>query len=47
MNAQRMRALASATKEQAFADALIAATTLAYAAGELVSAKAIPTLPAR
>jgi hypothetical protein len=31
--------------EQAFADALIAATTLAYAAKKLVSAKAIPHWP--
>jgi hypothetical protein len=42
MNAQKARALASAAKEQAFADALIATTTLAFAAGELISAKAVP-----
>jgi outer membrane protein TolC len=41
MNAQKARALASATKEQAFADALVATTTLAFAAGELISAKTV------
>jgi hypothetical protein len=40
MNAQKARALAAAAKEQAFADALVATTTLAYAAGGLLSAKA-------
>jgi outer membrane protein len=45
MNAQKARALASAAKEQAFADALIATTTLAFAAGELLSAKAVPHSP--
>jgi outer membrane protein TolC len=45
MNAQKARALASAAKEQAFADALIASTTLAFAAGELLSAKAVPQSP--
>lgn len=42
MNAQKGRAQASAAKEQAFTDALIATTTLAFAAGELLSAKAVP-----
>jgi outer membrane protein TolC len=45
MNAQKALALASAAKEQAFADALIARTTLAFAAGELISAKAVPHSP--
>jgi outer membrane protein TolC len=45
MSAQKARALALAAKEQAFADALIATTTLVFAAGELVSAKAIPRSP--
>jgi outer membrane protein len=45
MNAQKARALASAAKEQAFADALIATTTLAFAAGQLISAKAVPNSP--
>jgi outer membrane protein TolC len=45
MNAQKARVLASAAKEQAFADALIARTTLAFAAGELISAKAVPHSP--
>lgn len=33
----RMRALASAAREQAFADALVAMTALAFAAGELLA----------
>jgi len=45
MNAQKARALAWAAKEQAFAEALIATTTLAFAAGELLSAKAVPHSP--
>jgi outer membrane protein TolC len=45
MNAQKARSLASAAKEQAFAEALIAATTLSFAAGELISAKAVPHSP--
>lgn len=45
MNAERMSALASAAKEQAFADALVAMTTLAFAAGELLSPTAIPHSP--
>src|SRR5207245_1657491 len=45
MNAQKARALASAAREQAFAEALIATTTLAFAAGELISAKAVPHSP--
>ncbi|HEX7942604.1 MAG TPA: TolC family protein [Gemmatimonadaceae bacterium] len=45
MNAERMRALASAAKEQAFADALVAMTTLAFVAGELLSPKAVPQAP--
>jgi outer membrane protein TolC len=42
MNAQKADALASAAKEQAFADALIATTTLTFSAGQLLSAKAVP-----
>jgi outer membrane protein len=42
MNAQKARALASSAKEQAFADALVAAAALAVASGELTSAKAVP-----
>jgi outer membrane protein len=42
MNAQKARSLAAAAREQAFADALIATTTLAFASGELVSAQAVP-----
>jgi outer membrane protein TolC len=45
MSAQKARALASAAKEQALADALVATTTLAFAAGELISAKAVPLSP--
>jgi outer membrane protein TolC len=45
MNAQKARALASAVKEQAFADALVSTATLAFAAGELISAKAVPYPP--
>ena len=41
MNAQKARSLASAAKEQAFADALIAAATLQFAAGKLTSAKSV------
>jgi outer membrane protein TolC len=42
MNAEKARALASAAKEQAFADALIATTTLAFSSGELISANGVP-----
>jgi outer membrane protein TolC len=45
MNAQKARSLASAGKEQAFADALVATTTLTFAAGQLLSAKAVPRAP--
>jgi outer membrane protein TolC len=45
MNAERMRALASAAREQAFGDALVAMTTLAFVAGELLSPKAVPQAP--
>jgi outer membrane protein TolC len=45
MNAQKARALASAAKDQAFADALVATATLAFAAGQLISAKAVPYSP--
>ena len=45
MNAQKARALALASKEQAFADALVATTTLSFAAGELLSSKAVPQSP--
>lgn len=41
-NAQKARSLASATKEQAFADALIAAVSLAFSSGDLTSAAAVP-----
>jgi outer membrane protein TolC len=42
MNAQKARSFALAAKEQAFADALIAAAALAFSSGELVSAAAVP-----
>jgi outer membrane protein TolC len=42
MNAQKARSFALGAKEQAFADALIAAASLAYSSGELVSATAVP-----
>jgi outer membrane protein TolC len=42
MNAQKARSLASGAREQAFADALIAAATLAFASGALTSANALP-----
>ena len=42
MTAQKARALASAAREQAFADALIATAALELAAGDLTSAKAAP-----
>ena len=45
MSAQKARALASAAKEQSFADALVATTTLAFTAGELLSARAVPQAP--
>jgi outer membrane protein len=45
MSAQKARALASAAKEQSFADALVATTTLAFTAGELLSARAVPQVP--
>jgi outer membrane protein len=41
MNAQKARSLATAAKEQAFADALIAAASLQFAAGKLTSAKVV------
>ncbi|HVK75713.1 MAG TPA: TolC family protein [Kofleriaceae bacterium] len=41
MTAEKMRALASAAKAQAYADALVAMTTLAFAAGELLSPQAV------
>ena len=44
LSAQKARFLASAAKEQAFADALISATALAFASGQLGSAKAVPDL---
>jgi outer membrane protein len=44
LSAQKARALASGAKEQAFAEALISATTLAFASGQLGSAKAVPDL---
>jgi len=46
MNAQKARSFALAAKEQAFADALIAAASLAFSSGELVSAATVPrTVP--
>jgi outer membrane protein TolC len=42
MTAEKVRSLASAAKEQAFADALVAMTTLAFASGELLSPRAVP-----
>jgi outer membrane protein len=42
--AEKARSLASAAKEQAFSEALVAATTLAFASGELGSAKSVPSL---
>ncbi len=44
LGAQKARFLASAAKEQAFADALVSATALAFASGQLGSAKAVPDL---
>ena len=44
LNAQKARSVASAGKEQAFADALISATALVFASGQLGSANAIPEL---
>jgi outer membrane protein len=44
LSAQKARSLASAAKEQAFAEALISATALAFASGQLGSAKAVPDL---
>jgi len=44
LSAQKARSLASAAKEQAFADALISATALAFASGQLGSAGAVPDL---
>ena len=43
-SAQKAHSLASAAKEQAFAEALISATALTYASGQLGSAKSVPTL---
>jgi len=43
-NAQKAHSLASAAKEQAFAEALISATALTFASGHLGSAKSVPTL---
>jgi len=42
--AEKARSLAAAAKEQAFSEALISATTLAFASGQLGSAKAVPAL---
>jgi outer membrane protein TolC len=44
LNAQKARSIAAAAKEQAFADALISATALVFASGQLGSAKAVPEL---
>ncbi len=44
LGAQKARSLASAAKEQAFAEALISATALAFSSGQLGSAKAVPDL---
>ena len=44
LSAQKARSLASAAKEQAFAEALISATALAFSSGQLGSAKAVPDL---
>jgi outer membrane protein len=43
-NAQKAHSLASATKEQAFAQALISAAALTFATGQLGSAKSVPNL---
>jgi outer membrane protein TolC len=42
MNAEKARSFALAAKEQAFADALIAAAALAFSSGQLVSPAAVP-----
>jgi outer membrane protein len=42
LSAQKARSLASAGKEQAFSEALIAATALVFASGQLGSADAVP-----
>ncbi len=42
LNAQKARSLASASKEQAFAEALISATALAFASGRLGLSRAVP-----
>jgi outer membrane protein len=44
LSAQKARSIASGAKEQAFAEALISATALAFASGQLGSAKAVPDL---
>jgi outer membrane protein TolC len=44
LNAQKARSVASAGKEQAFADAIISATALVFASGQLGSADAVPEL---
>jgi outer membrane protein len=44
LSAQKARSLASAAKEQAFADALVSATALVFASGQLGSVKAVPEL---
>lgn len=44
LSAQKARSLAAATKEQAFADALISAASLAFASGQLGSAQTVPDL---
>jgi outer membrane protein len=44
-SAQKSRSLASAAKEQAFSEALIAATALVFASGQLGSADAVPDFP--
>jgi outer membrane protein TolC len=45
MSAQKARALASAAKDQSFADALVSSVTLAFASGQLISARAVPYSP--
>jgi len=47
MNAVKARSFALAAKEQAFADALIAAASLAFSSGDLISAAAVPSTVGR
>jgi hypothetical protein len=42
LSAQKASSLASAGKEQAFSEALISATMLVFASGQLGSADAVP-----